>query len=194
MPGTDDDLDPSKLGSLGGTLDDLAKDYVPSPLPAGLLSPNPGAIPPQDKPKPLPALSVLNTICLRGPCRLLMQSTSVVEDAITSGPEPISTDRYCLNVPGVLMEVKEPTYECSHWDPLPKQMDAATKAREKRRRAFLDSEQGVECQRADAERIQKRLDQLAAIDAEHAERQRERDIAIAKKAAAVEAGDFDPQE
>lgn len=193
MPGTDDDLESSKLGSLGGTLDQLSEGYTPSPLPDGLLTPKPGAIPPQAKTKPLPAMTVLNTICMRGPCRQLMESTSVL-DAIVSGPEPIGTDRYCMNVPGVLLEIKEPTYTCSHWDPLPSQPDAATKAREKRRRTFLDSEQGIECQRADAERIQKRLDQLAAIDAEHAERQREHDIAIAKKAAAVDAGEFDPQE
>jgi hypothetical protein len=183
----DSDLDDSKLGSLGGGLDALADDYAPSPIPAGLRTPS-GTPPAMTEPKPLADMTKLNTFCLRGPCRYLLESTSPA-DVIAGSYEAIETGRTCLVQPGTLMEVKAPVYSCSHWDPVVS--DASGKQREKRRLKFIQD--NPECLKEDAEREARRRAQREKIDREAAERQRELDMAKAQRAADIEKGEFEPQ-
>lgn len=186
-----DDSDDTNLGSMGGGLSDLAEDYVPTALPAGLLTPN-GAVAPQPPAKRLAAMAVDNTVCLRGPCRHLMQATVAVE-VESLDYDATAVERSCKAQPGVFLEIKEPTYVCSDWDPI-NVKDSLYQIREKRRATYLKSPEGIEAQRADAQRLTRRAEQRARIDAEAAERNRELDIQKAQKAIAVEAGDFEPQD
>lgn len=189
MPDTsgNDQIQNDRLGSLQSSLD--GENFEPSAIPAGLMTTKPGPMPAQGPRRSLPQATPENFVCLRGPCRFLMTTTSPAE-VENEAYEPIATDRYCKNIPGVLLELTEDSvYSCSDWDPVTEAIE-----REKRRNRFLRSETGKKCVTADLKREEDRLAARKQIDEAHDERAQKRKLEEARKQINIDAGNFDPQE
>jgi hypothetical protein len=182
-----DEIQDSRLGSLQSNLD--GENFEPGPLPAGLLSTKPGALPPQGARRKLPLATPEHFVCLRGPCRFLMETTSPAE-VENDDYEPIATDRYCKALPGVLLELTEnAVYSCSDWDP-----EVKSHEREKRRKDYMRSEIGKRCTEATETRERLRTEARAKIDAAYGEEAQKRKLAEAQKQINIDAGNFDPQD
>jgi len=190
MPKTsdNDDIQQSRLGSLGASAGLGEADFEPGALPQALLTPHGGPVGPVAPPRKLPVAKPENFICMRGPCKNLMETKSPA-DVENADYEPVALDRYCKALPGVLVILDDLVYECSEWDP--KDEDAA---RKKRREKFAKSKLGRACRDADQKREAVRAEARAKIDEGYNERERANELAKAQKQINIDSGIFEPQE
>lgn len=189
MPDTseNDKIQDERLGSLQSNLD--GENFEPSAIPAGLLTTKPGPLPGPGAKRKLPMATPESFVCLRGPCRFLMTTTSPA-DLENESYEPIATDRYCKALPGVLLELTEDSvYSCSDWDPV-----VESHERKKRQDTFMRSKLGKQCAEADKKRASDLAVARAEIDAKYDERAEQRKLDEAKKQINIDAGNFEPQE
>jgi hypothetical protein len=189
MPDTtaNDKIQDERLGSLQSSLD--GENFEPGAIPAGLLTTKPGPLPPQGPRRKLPMATPESFVCLRGPCRHLMTTTSPA-DLENESYEPVATDRYCKALPGVLLELTEDSvYSCSDWDP-----GEENPSRKKRQETFLRSKLGKACAEADAKRAKDLANARAEIDARYDERAEQRKLDEARKQINIDAGNFEPQD